>query len=89
MVKLLGGGLKDVCRQEYVEPFYKVVGALEGPGEEPEPRKRGSQKERRLGAGEGSTEEEQVQPPPPPSARDRRMEEMVSELVPGKTGGEL
>lgn len=42
-----------------------------------------------MGAGEGSTEEEQVQPPPPPSARDGRMEETVSELVAGKTGGEL
>lgn len=89
MVRLLGGGLKDVCRQEYAEPFYKVLGALEGLGEEPELRKWGGQKEGRLGAGEGSTEEEQVQPPPPPSARDGRMEETVSELVAGKTGGEL
>ena len=39
MLKLLRDGLKEVCRQEYAEPFYKVVGALERPGQEPEPRK--------------------------------------------------
>lgn len=44
--------MEDVCGQEYAEPFYKVVGALEGPGEEPQWRKRGGQEEGRLGRGE-------------------------------------
>lgn len=49
MLKLLRGGLKDVCGQDYAESFYKVAGAWEGPGEETEPRKLGGQEGRRLG----------------------------------------
>lgn len=75
--------------QEYAEPFYKVVGALEGPGENLNWESEGAKKKEGWGGVRKGTEEEQLKPPPPPSARERRTKEMGRELALSSTGGEL